>query len=147
MDHYQLRDYICNFRLDDCARGNQGYNRVLLQLFGYTGHGMSSFINSCKFVLDGEYKMVAESGAEQGGITMVRRSYELTDTITIVDNRGFAKTDVFKTLTVCNHLGNFQPLNNDVEWSENYSIVMEHLEKADMDPNYSDLIVPIFIFK
>ncbi|CAI9541107.1 unnamed protein product [Staurois parvus] len=52
MDIRELRANIMNFSLDEGNLGSQGYTRVLLQLFGYTGHGKSSFINSCKYVLE-----------------------------------------------------------------------------------------------
>ncbi|CAI9579906.1 unnamed protein product [Staurois parvus] len=63
MDIRELRDNIMNFSLDEGDLGSQGYTRVLLQLFGYTGHGASAFINSCKYVLEnGEiFKEYAES--------------------------------------------------------------------------------------
>ncbi|OCT64734.1 hypothetical protein XELAEV_18045831mg [Xenopus laevis] len=86
VDH--VRDYIQRFSLDNCALGNQGYNRVLLQLFGYMGHGKSSLINSCKYVLDdGEYRIHANALASHTSVTFNRTAYPLTDTITIVDNK------------------------------------------------------------
>ncbi|CAH2308223.1 Hypothetical predicted protein [Pelobates cultripes] len=147
MDYHQLRDDIRNYSLDDCARGNQGYNRVLLQLFGYTGHGKSSFINSCKFVLTGEYRTIAEAGERaSGATTFMRRPYELTDTITIVDNRGFGTMNSYEKLQIYCQLGNFLPLNRNVEWIRDYNSLMENLENSDFDPNYTDLIVPLFIY-
>lgn len=91
MDVDELRDYIRSFSLNECPLGNQGYNRILLQLFGFLGHGKSSLINSCKFALhDTGYKKYSEAAANDGGLTMRRKSYPLTKTITIVDNRGCA---------------------------------------------------------
>ncbi|KAM8962450.1 uncharacterized protein RCH25_037994 [Pelodytes ibericus] len=148
MDHNYLRRYIQSFSLDDCALGSQGYNRVLLQLFGYAGHGKSSFINSCKFALDGQYEMIAEAGetTDGGAYTMERRSYKLTDTITIVDNRGFGTMDKFEAIEIYGQLGNFLPLDEKVEWRKDFGSVMGRIEDAGIDPNHTDFIVPIFIY-
>ncbi|XP_063285185.1 uncharacterized protein LOC134571066 [Pelobates fuscus] len=148
MAHHKLREDIKNFSLEDCALGNQGYDRVLLQLFGYTGHGKSSFINSCKFVLDGEYRTIAEAGVTShgGAMTMVRKAYKLTDAITMVDNRGCKDMNSFETLEVYSQLANFLPLNEEVKWKGDYDSLMERLENADLSPNYTDFIVPIFVY-
>ncbi|CAI9545467.1 unnamed protein product [Staurois parvus] len=63
MNSKDLTANIMNFSLDEGDLGSQGYTRVLLQLFGYTGHGKSAFINSCKYVLEkGEiFKEYAEA--------------------------------------------------------------------------------------
>ncbi|XP_041432705.1 uncharacterized protein LOC108705458 [Xenopus laevis] len=143
MDHNQLRDDIQNFRLDNCPLGNQGYNRVLLQLFGYVGQGRSALINSLKYVLSkGKYIMHAESGC---AITLERKAYELTPTITVVDNRGLAHMNNFEMRTVYAQLGNFMPLNEKVEWRYGYEDFVYKLEDADLDPNYTDFIVPVFV--
>ncbi|OCT56398.1 hypothetical protein XELAEV_18000151mg [Xenopus laevis] len=91
MDVDELREYIQSFSLNEWPLGNQGYNRVLLQLFGFLGHGKSSLINSCKYaLLDTEFKKHVEAAANDGGLTMERKSYPLTKTITMVNNRGCA---------------------------------------------------------
>ncbi|XP_075034749.1 uncharacterized protein LOC142097048 [Mixophyes fleayi] len=41
--------------------------------------------------------------------------------------------------------GNFMPLNR-VEWKNNYNDMMELVEESEMDPNYTDFIVPVFVF-
>ncbi|MEE6498408.1 hypothetical protein FKM82_003083 [Ascaphus truei] len=106
MDIDQLKEYTINFSLDNCALGNQGYNRVLLQLFGYLGHGKSSFINSCKYVLeDGEFRIYADAGHSHGGKTTRRITYPLTDTITLVDNRGCATMNSYETGEIFAQLG------------------------------------------
>ncbi|KAM8962448.1 uncharacterized protein RCH25_037992 [Pelodytes ibericus] len=145
MDHNQLRDYIRSFSLDDCALGSQGYNRVLLQLFGYAGHGKSSFINSCKFALDDRYQVIAEAGetTDGGGYTLDRRSYKLTDTITIVDNRGFGTMDNFEAVEVYTQLGNFLQLDKRVNWTKDYKDIVDTLENA--EPNDTDVMLPIFV--
>ncbi|XP_056390578.1 uncharacterized protein LOC130284344 [Hyla sarda] len=148
MDSQAMIDYIRSFRLDSCRHGNQGYSRVLLQLFGYTGHGKSSFINSCKYVLDdGPYKVyakVARSDNKPG--TMIRNSYELTDTVTLVDNRGCVKMTKYEIGVIYAQLGNFQPLDNKVEWQENYMDMVETLLNSERRDQSSDFIVPVLIY-
>ncbi|XP_069840805.1 uncharacterized protein [Dendropsophus ebraccatus] len=151
MDVSQLRANILNFSLDDGPRGNQGYSRVLLQLFGFLGHGKSSFINSCKYVIDDGERFVqfAVSGdTEHGGgaMTMVRKSYDLTNNITIVDNRGYIKMTSFERAEMYAQLGNFIPIGETVKWSDNYRDMMHRLEDAELNPNYSDFIVPILVY-
>ncbi|XP_075422673.1 uncharacterized protein LOC142463607 [Ascaphus truei] len=139
----RLREEIRRFSFDNCALGNQGYNRVLLQLFGCTGHGKSSFINSCKYVLeDREYVMHAEANAGHSSVTMERRAYPLTDTITIVDNRP-CTMDNAKMGEVYAQLGNFVPLNENVRRQSTSVEMVRRLENA--EPNYTDFIVPVYV--
>ncbi|OCT61914.1 uncharacterized protein LOC121398967 [Xenopus laevis] len=149
MEHNQLRDNIQNFSLNNCPQGNQGYNRVLLQLFGLVGHGKSALINSLKYVLSkGNFKVHADSGNIIGGAkTMERRAYELTSTITVVDNRGLAKMTDLEMRMIYAQLGNFMPLNEKVEWKDGYEDFIYKLEDSELDPNYTDFIVPVFIYK
>ncbi|OCT70192.1 hypothetical protein XELAEV_18037113mg [Xenopus laevis] len=94
----QLTEYIKNFSLSDCPTGNQGYDRVLLQLFGLLGHGKSSFINTCKYVLeDGEYQNYANSKKSEGGDTVARVTFPLTETLTLVDNHGCSTMSDYET--------------------------------------------------
>lgn len=104
LDH--VRNNILRFSLGRCPFGSQGYNRVLLQLFGYKSHGKSSLINSCKYVLDGgEYKVHAKESSYYGGVTVNRKAYQLTHTITIVDNRGNSRFNAFETGEIYAQLG------------------------------------------
>ncbi|XP_073491478.1 uncharacterized protein [Aquarana catesbeiana] len=148
MDIRQLGDNIRNFSLDDGDLGSQGYTRVLLQLFGYTGHEKSSFINSCKYILEeGEnFKEHAEARKTDYGPTMVRNAYPLTNVITIVDNRGCSKMNDFERAEVYAQLGNFIPIGEKVEWKDNYKAMMGAIEDSELEPNFSDLIVPIFVY-
>ncbi|XP_073491481.1 uncharacterized protein [Aquarana catesbeiana] len=148
MDIRQLRENIRNFRLDDGDLGSQGYTRVLLQLFGYTGHGKSSFINSCMYVLEeGEnFKEHAEARETDYGLTMVRNAYPLTDVITMVDNRGCSKMNDFERAEVYAQLGNFIPIGERVEWKDKFSDLMKAIENTELEPNFSDFIVPIFVY-
>ncbi|XP_075422701.1 uncharacterized protein LOC142463622 [Ascaphus truei] len=147
MDTDQLREYITSFSLDKCAQGNQGYNRVLLQLFGYLGHGKSSFINSCKYVLnEGEFKRYSDTGHSDGGKTTRRITYPLTDTITVVDNRGCATMNSYETGEIFAQLGNLLPLDQEVVWPTGYQSIVHRLVEGDIDANYSDFVVPIFVY-
>lgn len=146
-----MREYIQNFSLDKCKLGNQGYNRVLLQLFGFAGHGKSSFINSCKYVIDdGPYKSYAETasaGRSAGGKTMKRSSYELTETITLVDNRGCAKMNKDETGEIYAQLGNFLPLDAEVIWQEHgFDSSVNNLMNAEKEDRSADFIVPLFVY-
>ncbi|KAM4632201.1 uncharacterized protein O3C94_018730 [Discoglossus pictus] len=143
----KIQNYICNFSLDKCTHGSQGYNRVLLQLFGYMGHGKSSLINSCKYVIeDGEYIVYAKTADAGSSATLSRTSYNLTETITLVDNRGCATMNSFETGEVYAQLGNFLPLDQPVVWTKGFVDMMTRLENSEMDPNFTDFIVPIFVY-
>ncbi|CAI9538064.1 unnamed protein product, partial [Staurois parvus] len=117
MNIQDLTASIMNFSLDEGDLGSQGYTRVLLQLFGYTGHGKSAFINSCKYVLEnGEiFREYAKTRETDHGLTMVRY-YDLTSVITIVDNRGCSRMSDFERAEVYAQLGNFIPIGQRVEW-------------------------------
>ncbi|XP_068100144.1 uncharacterized protein [Hyperolius riggenbachi] len=150
MDHKQLQANILNFSLNDGALGSQGYKKVLLQLFGLTGHGKSSFINSCQYVLDdkNQFEVIAEAGEKLDGssMTQVRKAYELTELITLVDNRGCSNMNDFQKAEVFAQLGNFLPMDEEVHWEDNYSPMMEKVEEAKMEPNFTDFLVPIFVY-
>ncbi|XP_053550926.1 uncharacterized protein LOC128642249 [Bombina bombina] len=148
MDMDEMKDYIMNFSLNDCEpHGNQGYKRVLLQLFGYLGHGKSSFINTCKYVLeDGKFKVHADVASSDGGKTTRRISYPLTSNITLVDNRGCASMSDQETGEIYAQLGNLLPLDEEVLWQTGYQGIMKRLVQADKDANYTDFVVPIFVY-
>ncbi|CAH2308200.1 Hypothetical predicted protein [Pelobates cultripes] len=111
----RLRRNIQSFDFHHCSLGSQGFNRVLLQLFGFAGHGKSSFINSCKYVWDdGEFCNIAKAGRDDGARTTERISYELTKTITLVDNRGCSKMDDYEKGEIFAQLGGSL---NGTEWA------------------------------
>ncbi|OCT61908.1 uncharacterized protein LOC121398802 [Xenopus laevis] len=144
-DH--VRKYIDHFSLDNCALGNQGYNRILIQLFGFMGHGKSSLINSCLYVIDdGAYHMYAKASASHASVTYSRTAYPLTDTITIVDNRGCATFNAYETGEIYAQLGNFIPLNQKVQWTNDYGAMINRLEDSEMDPNFTDFTIPVFVY-
>ncbi|XP_053550346.1 chromatin assembly factor 1 subunit A-B-like [Bombina bombina] len=144
----KMKSFIMNFSLNDCKpHGNQGYKRVLLQLFGYLGHGKSSFINTCKYVLEeGAYKIYSDVGSSDGGKTTKRISYPLTSNITLVDNRGCAMMSDQETGEIYAQLSNLLPLDQEVQWQRGYMGIMTRMVEADKNANYSDFIVPIFVY-
>ncbi|XP_071970202.1 uncharacterized protein [Engystomops pustulosus] len=146
MDVQERRRYIQQFKVQDNSLAENGYRRILLQLFGCTGHGKSTFINFCIYTLgDGEYELKAEASGSPSAVTSERRAYQLTDCITIVDNRGFGLSPEDVIGEICAQLGNFLPLNQRVERIRDFVEIMSKVEDSDLTPNYSDFIVPIYI--
>ncbi|XP_053326555.1 uncharacterized protein LOC128501185 [Spea bombifrons] len=145
MDLEQQKSLIQNFSLDNCKLGNQGYRRVLLQLFGLPGNGKSSFINSCKFVLEGKYEQHAEARATDGGCTTSRIPHKLTEVILMVDNRGCPKLDSYERGEIFAQLGNLLPLNEEVKWVKDFKENTNRLIVEASKANYTDFIVPIFV--
>ncbi|CAH2308202.1 Hypothetical predicted protein [Pelobates cultripes] len=142
----RLRRNIQSFDFHHCSLGSQGFNRVLLQLFGFAGHGKSSFINSCKYVWDdGEFWNIAKAGRDDGARTTERISYELTKTITLVDNRGCFKMDDYEKGEIFAQLANLLPVDDPVEWTKGLGL-MDQIFEAEYRINTSDFIVPIFIY-
>ncbi|KAM4024284.1 uncharacterized protein ACNLHF_025210 [Anomaloglossus baeobatrachus] len=140
----EMTNFIKNFSLADC--NNKGFSRVLLQLFGYLGHGKSSFINTCKYVLDDtEYKTYADVKSNDGGNTTERITYELTDTLTLVDNRGCSVMNEYETGEIFAQLGNLLPLNQQVSWSKGIGLV-DRIVEAERYVQSSDFIYPIFVY-
>ncbi|OCT95732.1 hypothetical protein XELAEV_18013420mg [Xenopus laevis] len=142
----ELTHYIKNFNLKDGSSGNHGYDRVLLQLFGFLGHGKSSFINTCKYVLeDGDYQNYSNSKGSQGGDTKSRITFPLTDTMTLVDNRGCAVMNDYETAEILAQLANLLPLDKGVDWSRGFGLTGRIVE-AEKFVKSSDLIYPIFVY-
>ncbi|XP_041432985.1 uncharacterized protein LOC121398201 [Xenopus laevis] len=143
-----MKEYIMDFSLDNCALGNQGYNRILLQLFGYQGHGKSSFINSCKYVIDdSEYREFANvAKGENESETRKRSSYKLTENVTLVDNRGAGKMSKMETGEIYLQLGNFLPLDKEVEWQTNFGDMVNKVLRSEGQEVAADFIVPIFVY-
>ncbi|XP_073491520.1 uncharacterized protein [Aquarana catesbeiana] len=143
---HEMRDYIRTFSLDTLPHGNQGYQRVLLQLVGHIGSGKSALINSCKCVLDdGEFIMYAKATDAPGAVTSSRTAYELTPTISIVDNRPVIIMMKMEMAEVYAQLGNFRPLNGPVNKNWTFYDYMTTLEETELNPNYTDLIVPVLV--
>ncbi|CAN2390449.1 hypothetical protein PRIEUP_LOCUS486, partial [Pristimantis euphronides] len=146
-DLAQLKDRIFNYQLDGSNLGNLGYTRILLQICGPTGNGKSSLINSFKYALyDQKFSILAPVAPAQeslGGFTTKRLSYELTKVITLVDNRGFGKSDSFEKEEVYAQLANFQPLDVEVTWDRSYEYRMDEVISSALNTN--DLLVPIYV--
>ncbi|XP_073416586.1 uncharacterized protein [Dendrobates tinctorius] len=94
MDSDEMRRFIENFTFDKCKKGNQGFHRILIQLFGLLGHGKSSFINTCIYAWkDCKFENWSKARGVDGGATTERIPYELTENLTLVDNRGCGTMD------------------------------------------------------
>ncbi|CAJ0949425.1 unnamed protein product [Ranitomeya imitator] len=147
MDSDEMRRFIENFSFDKCKKGNQGFNRVLIQLFGLLGHGKSSFINTCIYVWkDCEFENWSKSMDKDGGHTTERIPYELTENITLVDNRGCGKMDDKESGVIFAQLGNLLPLGKEVQWGEGFGLV-ERMVKAEKEVKTSDFIFPVFVYR
>ncbi|KAM3916920.1 uncharacterized protein RB166_016088 [Leptodactylus fuscus] len=145
MDSDQMRHYIKNFSFDKCKRGSQGFDRILIQLFGFLGHGKSSFINTCIYVWeDGEFQNWAKAWGSDGGSTTERIPYRLTQNISLVDNRGCGTMDDRESGEIYAQLGNLLPLGRTVEWSKGFGLA-ERIVKAEKEVKTSDFIIPVFV--
>ncbi|XP_077350321.1 uncharacterized protein LOC144000387 [Lithobates pipiens] len=144
MDREELRRCIHGFSLDKCKKGNQGFSRILIQLFGFLGHGKSAFINTCIYVLeDGEYENWAKAIEQDGGSTTERIPYKLTRNITLVDNRGLKNMDGYETGEIFAQLGNLLPLGK-VDWPKGFELV-DRITRAEKSMTTSDFIFPVFV--
>ncbi|XP_063791207.1 guanylate-binding protein 1-like [Pseudophryne corroboree] len=140
-DCAQLTQYIQGYQLPTGR-----FHRVLIQLFGFAGHGKSSFVNSCLYVGNhNNYQDQAGEATSYGGKTMDRRGYKLTESITIVDNRGFGKLDSPETWEIYAQLCNFVPLDEIVLWNKNLNERIEVLTKGDNEKS-PDVIVPALVY-
>ncbi|XP_063791199.1 RNA-binding protein 25-like isoform X2 [Pseudophryne corroboree] len=130
----EMTQYITNFSLDDCQTGNKGFTRVLLQLFGFLGHGKSLFINSCKYVLeDKEFQTYANVARTDRGNTTERITYPLSETLTLVDNRGFSVMNNYELGEVYAQLGIFPMVVLTHKTHENYRNVKDRFENMDVE--------------
>ncbi|KAM8962446.1 guanylate-binding protein 1-like [Pelodytes ibericus] len=134
-DTKQLTNYILNYRLD-----NRDYDRVLIQVFGFVGHGKSSFVNSCLYTLSKKsFQDMAGESTPNMVKTMDRRGYHLTDVISVADNRGFVIMDSSVKRVLSAQLSNSVELNQYVFWEESQSLESETKDKI------SYIIVPVLI--
>ncbi|XP_073491584.1 guanylate-binding protein 1-like [Aquarana catesbeiana] len=137
----QLSDYVQDYQLPSGR-----FDRLLIQLFGYIGHGKSSFVNSCVYTMsNGKFQDWAGEGISNGGKTMERRAYELTNTISIVDNRGFATLGDAEAWEIYAQLCNFAPFNEKVEWNKSFQVRNDGLIRKMKENKTPDLIVPVFV--
>ncbi|KAM3915989.1 uncharacterized protein RB166_015357 [Leptodactylus fuscus] len=122
------------------------FDRILIQFFGFSGHGKSAFINSCKYVWeDGTYKNYTSATDMDGGHTLERRSYSLTENITLVDNRGFGIIGGYETGEIFAQLGNLLPLDEPVQWTKKYELI-EKINQAKDSVRISDFVIPVLVY-
>ncbi|XP_073416581.1 uncharacterized protein [Dendrobates tinctorius] len=146
MDDEGRRRKITDFTFDKCKRGNQGFQRILLQLFGYLGHGKSSFINSVMCVWSNSgYKNWANAASTDEGHTTQRLTYQLTENIVLVDNRGCSKMNTYETGEIFAQLANLLPLDKSVDWSKGFGLV-DRIVEAETQVKASDFTIPIFVY-
>ncbi|XP_071977862.1 uncharacterized protein [Engystomops pustulosus] len=146
MDEEERRRKIRDFSFDKCKRGNQGFQRILLQLFGYNGHGKSSFINSaiCAW-FKSDYKNYANSEGDVKASTEDRMTYPLTKNIVLVDNRGCPTMTAHETGEIFAQLANLLPLERRVKWSKGLRLP-DRIVEAEPHVKGSGFIIPIFIY-
>ncbi|XP_071978913.1 guanylate-binding protein 5-like [Engystomops pustulosus] len=140
-DVTQLAQYIRGYQMPPGS-----FTHILIQLFGFAGHGKSSFVNSCLFALGGDkFNDYAGEATSMGGKTIDRRGYKLTENITIVDNRGFTNMSSAQEWEIYAQLCNCVPLNNIVLWEksleERVSLVTRRLQEE-----ATEVIVPVLIY-
>ncbi|KAM4024042.1 uncharacterized protein ACNLHF_025018 [Anomaloglossus baeobatrachus] len=146
LDSDRIRHLIGHFSFDHCSRGSQGFSRILIQFFGFSGHGKSAFINSCKYVWEnGEYQNYTYSTDTHGGHTLERRSYPLTDNITLVDNRGFGIIGGYESGEIFAQLGNLLPLDEPVKWTKKYELI-DKMHQFKSRVRISDFVVPVLVY-
>ncbi|XP_072272850.1 uncharacterized protein [Pyxicephalus adspersus] len=146
MDIQTQTEIIRSFRFDRSQTASQGYKRILIQLFGFLGHGKSSFINTCKYILDGgDYVNHAQADSSDAGRTTARISYPLTDYIMLVDNRGCGTMNNYETGEIFAQLANLLPLDQEVEWSRGFRLVNRIVE-AETEILKSDFTFPVFLY-
>ncbi|XP_077129809.1 uncharacterized protein LOC143785036 [Ranitomeya variabilis] len=145
-DSDRIRHTISHFSFDHCTHGSQGFTRILIQFFGFAGHGKSAFINSCVYVWENEeYKNYAYSMDTDGGHTLERRSYPLTKAITLVDNRGFGIIGGYESGEIFAQLGNLLPLDEQVKWTKKYELI-DKMHQSKSRVRISDFVVPVLVY-
>ncbi|XP_040211473.1 uncharacterized protein LOC120942561 [Rana temporaria] len=146
MDIQSLTATVRSFRFTDSEKAKHGYKRILIQLFGFLGHGKSSFINSCRYVMDGgDYVNLAGADSSDAGRTTARISYKLTEDIILVDNRGCSTMNSHETGEIFAQLANLLPLDQEVEWSTGFRLV-DRIVDAETEIQKSDFIFPVFLY-
>ncbi|XP_063285100.1 uncharacterized protein LOC134571000 [Pelobates fuscus] len=120
------------------------YSRVCVQLFGMTGHGKSSLINSCLCVAkDIEYRNVANSGMSNKPITMMRNEFKINNAVYIYDNRGISKLTEEELFEISAQFCQLRT-TGEVNWDDRYRINNEVLRKIlQIQP---EIIVPVFVY-
>ncbi|XP_072272863.1 uncharacterized protein [Pyxicephalus adspersus] len=123
-----------------------GFQRVAIQVFGFLGHGKSSLINSCLCVVgDVEYENVSGAGMTQGGLTTQRHEHELTNTLVMIDNRGFSKLNPQEILEACAQIRSLRDIG-EVTWDiDNLNETLRQFPlKYQNRP--ADFILPVLVY-
>ncbi|XP_077305748.1 uncharacterized protein LOC143925042 [Lithobates pipiens] len=123
-----------------------GFQRMAIQLFGSMGHGKSSLVNSCVCVAkDEEYQNLAGAGMTQGGLTKQRKEYELTNTLVIIDNRGFSKMKPQETTEACAQIRSLRDFGK-VSWKKDN--LKETLKQFPLkyQNRPADFILPVLVY-
>ncbi|KAM5151733.1 uncharacterized protein ACMZJ9_009980 [Mantella aurantiaca] len=123
-----------------------GFQRVAIQLFGFLGHGRSSLINSCVCVVkDEEYQNVAGAGMTEGALTIQRNEYELTNTLVIVDNRGFKTMKRTEIIEACAQIRSLRDIG-EVSWDkDNLTETLQQFPRKYQN-RPADFILPVMVY-
>ncbi|XP_072288312.1 uncharacterized protein [Pyxicephalus adspersus] len=122
------------------------FQRVAIQVFGFLGHGKSSLINSCLCVLNNvEYENVSGAGMTQGGLTTQRHEHGLTNTLVMIDNRGFSKLNPQEILEACAQIRSLRDIG-EVTWDiDNLNETLRQFPlKYQNRP--ADFILPVLVY-
>ncbi|XP_073492306.1 uncharacterized protein [Aquarana catesbeiana] len=139
-------------RITRCTLGNtldlttHGFQRLAIQLFGFLGHGKSSLVNSCVCVTkDEEYQNVAGAGMTEGGLTKTRWEYKLTNTLVMIDNRGFSKMKPQEIIEACAQIRSLRDIG-EVSWDKDN--LKETLKQFPLkyQNRPADFILPVLVY-
>ncbi|XP_072272864.1 uncharacterized protein [Pyxicephalus adspersus] len=121
-----------------------GIDKLQILLVGWAGHGKSSLINSTICVTKKEkFRNMAGAGKDNGGRTMNRKPFPITDTIYITDNRGFQFMKPAEILEVSAQLRHLRPVGN-VKWEkDNLKETIKSIAESYRPPK--ELILPIIV--
>ncbi|XP_063285623.1 uncharacterized protein LOC134571352 [Pelobates fuscus] len=120
-----------------------GYSRVCVQLFGMTGHGKSSLINSCLCVAkDVKYRNVANSSIANTATTMMRNEFKLNNAVYMTDNRGITKLTEEELFEISAQFCQLRT-TGEVMWKDGSKRNNEALIKT---PKIQEIIVPVFVY-
>ncbi|XP_053327099.1 uncharacterized protein LOC128501583 [Spea bombifrons] len=124
---------------------DHGFQKLGIQLFGMTGHGKSSLINSCLCVgQDRKFMNEAGSGHSQQPITMERKEYKIKDSIYITDNRGLVKLNDEERQETAAQFSNVRD-TGAVSWERVMERTFEKILHG-LDICETDITLPVFVY-
>ncbi|KAE8577602.1 hypothetical protein XENTR_v10022971 [Xenopus tropicalis] len=107
------------------------FTQVFIMLFGMLGHGKSSLINSCICVLNNcDFRNYCGAHNTDSASTTARFIYNLTQTLSIVDNRGFNKMNDEEMLEATAQLRSLRGMGEgegEVTWGNSYEKTLNQL--------------------